>query len=247
MLISRQQITARGVAQQSGLDIFSSVINYTGEYVNWGDFYAYESQLNSDTKYDTIATNPQTDALINNPPSVISRWYRYSSADTGLSPYVSTNAPAINSRGVVSFFGRKIGDKTSYSGMYQKLQGLTVGKKYEISIQSSISADSADMYIETYSPDGVSFIATSSYSFSFPSTNNTTGIQKTTFIAKTTNDIVLIYANATVETENNITVNITNISIKEEQEYLVPVYAEDMWGNAHNVLRLNAGNTISDV
>ena len=39
MKISSQQITARGVAQQSGLETFSSIIDYTGEYVNFGDAF----------------------------------------------------------------------------------------------------------------------------------------------------------------------------------------------------------------
>ena len=39
---------------------------------------------------------------------------------------------------------------------------------------------------------------------------------------------------------------ISNISIQEKQEYLTPVYATDMWGNAHKVLRVAADQTISD-
>ena len=37
----------------------------------------------------------------------------------------------------------------------------------------------------------------------------------------------------------------TNISIQEKQEYLIPVYATDMWGNAHKVLRVAADQIIS--
>ena len=35
---------------------------------------------------------------------------------------------------------------------------------------------------------------------------------------------------------------ITNISIKEKQDYLTPIYAEDRWGNSHKVLRRNLDN-----
>ncbi len=33
--ISNKQITDRGIAQQSGLEVFSSITNYTGEYINY--------------------------------------------------------------------------------------------------------------------------------------------------------------------------------------------------------------------
>ena len=39
---------------------------------------------------------------------------------------------------------------------------------------------------------------------------------------------------------------ISKFSIKEKQEYLTPVYATDMWGNAHKVLRVAADQIISD-
>ena len=41
-------------------------------------------------------------------------------------------------------------------------------------------------------------------------------------------------------------VGATSISIKEKQEYLVPVYATDKWGNDHKVLRRNSGNILSN-
>ena len=130
--------------------------------------------------------------------------------------------------------------------MYQKLSGLTVGKEYEITIRTAISNDSGIIYVKTYSPSGDSFIENSSSSISFLVSSRGIGIQKSTFTAVTGNDIILLYFNSTVETENNVKVYITDISIKEEQEYLVPIYAQDIFGNDHKVLRLNAGNTISE-
>ena len=38
--------------------------------------------------------------------------------------------------------------------------------------------------------------------------------------------------------------SIPRIYIKEKQEYLTPIYAEDTWGNAHKVLRRDLGNPI---
>ena len=136
------------------------------------------------------------EALQKSPPSVSNQWYRYHTADA--SSFTDTTAPTISS-GIVAFNGRKVGATLSYSGMYQKLSGLTVGKEYEISVQT----------------------------------------------AKTVSDVILIYINATVETENNISVYITGVSIKEQQSYLVPVYGTDIFGNAHNILRRQGDQTVA--
>lgn len=246
---NRQQTTPRGIAQQSGLDTFSSIINYTGEFVNWGYFFAYGSQLNSDTDYVSLDSEPQFESLQKSPPSVSNQWYRYHTAEG--SSFTDTTAPTISS-GIVAFNGRRVGDTLSYSGMYQKLSGLTVGKEYEISVQTAISASSAKMYIQTYSPTGVgsnaagyNFNLDSSHSFTFPKSSSSTGIEKTTFTAKTVSDVILIYINATVATENNISVYITGVSIKEQQSYLVPVYGTDIFGNAHNILRRQGDQTVA--
>ena len=53
MKISRQQITARGISQQSGLDTLSSIINYTGEFINFGNAFSYINTLSSATDYAT--------------------------------------------------------------------------------------------------------------------------------------------------------------------------------------------------
>ena len=45
MKISSQQITSRGIAQQSGLEVFNTVTTFNGEYINWGNALAYGSQL----------------------------------------------------------------------------------------------------------------------------------------------------------------------------------------------------------
>lgn len=244
---NNKQISSRGIANLSGLDVFSSIINYTGEFINWGNFLAYGNALNSDTNYATTAANPQTDALINSPPSIVNKWYRYRSSSESGSPYTDTDAPDTDGRGVVTFYGDQVGTAISYSGIYQKLEGLTVGKKYEISVQTGVSANNSKMFIQTYTPSALTFELTSSFSFNFPRTGSTLGIQKTTFEAKTRNDIVVIYVNTIEANASTVTALLTSVSIKEEQEYLVQLYANDIFGNSHKVLRLNEGNTISDV
>jgi len=238
MRISRQQITARGIAQQSGLDTLSSIINYTGEYVNFGNAFPYGGQLGSDTDYATTTATPHIRTLVGSPPSIINQWYRYYSSGA-----LYTNAgSASSSAGFFRLGAITTGGLPSYCGMYQKLL-LTTGKEYKISIQTTTSLDIGTLYINTYTPSEGSYILTSTKSKALPNTSGTLGLAESTFTAQSGNDIVLIYATTTETTTDALL--ISNISIQEKQEYLIPVYATDMWGNAHKVLRVAADQTIS--
>jgi hypothetical protein len=238
-MTDRKEISSRGIAQQSGLDVFSSITTYNGEYLNWGDASAYISQLDSDTDYATTATDPHTDALINSPANDIGRWYRY---HTSGSLYTEVLAPT-SSSGFFLFSGRKKDGLQSYSGMYQKLS-LISGNEYQVEIQTAISADSGSIYVNTYRPNGDDFTQTSINRIDYPVSNTSTNIITSTFTAETANDIIQIYF--TTDYIHSISVSVTSISIKEKQEYLVPVYATDKWGNDHKVLRRNSGNILSN-
>ena len=239
MKISSQQITARGIAQQSGLDTLSSIINYTGEYVNFGDAFAYGTSLGSDTNYATETATPHIGALDGNPPNVINQWYRYYSDGV-----LYTNAgSATSSSGLFILQAIMTGGLPSYCGMYQKLL-LTTGKEYKASIQTtSDSTNIGTLYINTYTPSSGSYILNTSTSKTLPNTGGNLGLIESTFTAQSSNDIILIYA-TTAETSTTA-ITISNISIQEKQEYLTPVYATDMWGNAHKVLRIAADQIIS--
>ena len=240
MKISSQQITARGVAQQSGLETFSSIIDYTGEYVNFGDASAYRTSLGSDTDYATETATPHIGALDGSPPNVINQWYRYFSDGV-----LYTNAgSATSNSGLFILKAITTGGLPSYCGMYQKLL-LTTGKEYKARIQTtSDSTNIGTLYINTYTPSSGSYILNTSTSKTLPNTSGTLGLIESTFTAQSSNDIILIYATTTETSTTALT--ISNISIQEKQEYLTPVYATDMWGNAHKVLRVAADQTISD-
>ena len=238
-MTDRKEISSRGIAQQSGLDVFSSITTYNGEYLNWGDASAYISQLGSDTDYATTAADPHTDALINSPASNIGRWYRY---HTSGSPYTSISAPT-SSSGAFVFYGQKTGGLPSYSGMYQKLN-LISGNQYEISIQGAIGASAGTLYVNTYKPYDDTYQLTSTSSITYPLTNTSIALSTTTFTSETANDIIVLYFTTT--STSAVVVPVASISIKEKQEYLVPVYATDMFGNDHKVLRRNSDNIISN-
>lgn len=232
---NRRSITGRGIARASGLDVLTSFYNYTGEYINFGNAFAYASQLNSDTDHATTSATPITDSLINSPASVKNRWYRF---HTSGSPYVAVSAP-LSTGGYFIFTGQKTGSAVSLSGMYQRLSGLIPNNDYQVSVQNAISSGSGTLFIQTYvnttGVNAVNYRLASSNSIAFPITNNSTGISKTTFTAQSPSDIIVIYF-TTTETSST-TVAVTDISIEEKQEYLIPIYANDFNGNAHKVLR----------
>ena len=242
---NNQQITSGGIPQQSGLETFSSIINYTGEFLNWGDAFSYGSQLESDTDYASTGAIADTDALRNSPATVLNKWYRY---HTNGSTFHNATAP-ISVGGKFIFNGRQVESLPSYTGMYQKLS-LIPSKDYQVSIQSTINENAGTIYVKTYSPNGDDFTENSSSSIAFPISSSSNGLYVFEFNAVTANDIIVIslttLGTAPVIEDVDVNISIVSISIKEKQEYLLPLYAQDIYGNAHKVLRLNAGNTISD-
>ena len=132
--------------------------------------------------------------------------------------------------------------------MYQKMP-LVVGLEYKIDILNTINSNIGTLYVETYFPrynessGEVSYKLNTSESVNYPVDSVTDCILTSTFTAKSPNDIIIIYFTTTAASSS---VDITNISIKEKREDLIPIYATDMWGNAHKVLRVAADQTISD-
>jgi hypothetical protein len=240
-MADKKQISSRGIAQQSGLDVFSSVTTYNGEYLNWN--YGNTGALTSTTDYATTAADPHTDALINSPASNIGRWYRY---HTSGAPYTAATAPT---SGLLffSFNGQKTGGLPSYSGMYQKLS-LVAGNTYQITVRKSNSTSVGSINVKVYTPNqvsgvnGYSELISGSYSSAVSYTS--TSLFTAEFTAQTANDILLIYF--TTDETSSVTVSTQAISIKEKQEYLVPIYATDNFGNNHKVLRRTTDEVTSD-
>lgn len=236
-MLNNQQITNGGIPQQSGLDIFSSIINYTGEFLGLGQ-PLMTSNIDEAEDYGTTDADPQLDAVTNNYPSTKNIWYKYHTTGT---PYTNIQAPTI-SGSFAHFKGHKSGgDAYSFCGIYQQLSGLTVGKTYEIDITNPYQLIEGTLTVKTYRREGDNIFESSSHSFTMPYTN---GNMCTHFTATTQNDVILI--DYTTESTSAVIQHIYAMRVSELQEYLVPIYAQDIFGNDHKVLRLNAGNTISE-
>ena len=236
MVTNRVQITSRGIAQQSGLEVFVSSITYGGEFLSLGQPLVI-SNINAADDHATTATDPQLDAIESLPPETANIWYKYHTS--GL-PYIVVAAPLIVGS-YAEFYGQEVDTLPSYGGIYQKLSGLTIGKEYYVTVVIPSSTIQGTFTIKTYQDTGASVRETSSTSFSMPYAS---GNMTTTFTAISENDIILF--DFTTESTSAVIQKIYSISIEEKQEFLVPLYAEDMWGNNHQVLRRNLGNTLSD-
>ena len=234
--MNNQEISSRGISRQSGLDIFSSIINYTGEFLGLGQ-PLLTSNIDTAVDYATTNADPQLDAVSKSYPSTKNIWYKYHT--TG-SPYTNIQAPSI-SGSFAHFKGHKAGGNPSFCGIYQQLSGLTVGKIYEIDITNPYQLIEGTITVKTFRKEGDTIFESSSHSFTMPYVN---GNMCTHFTATTENDIILI--DYTTESTSAVIQHIYSMRISELQEYLVPTYAQDIYGNDHKILRRNLGNTISD-
>ncbi len=242
-MINKNEITSRGIANQKGLEVFRTAISYSGEFINWGNALAYGTQLGSDvsTVVSGDVGDAQVQALILGAPSNSGQWLRFQTT-TGTNHYVGT--PPTSGSGFFTLNAASSGAKLSYAGMYQKMSLIT-GTEYEIQITNTIDTDSAALNVTTYYPmydvslSNVSYKINSTAVVDYPLSSTSTCILTSTFTAKTPNDIIMIYLTTT---SASAAVNITNISVKEKLESLIPVYSEDAHGNAEKVLRRNISN-----
>ena len=234
--MNNQEISSRGISRQSGLDIFSSIINYTGEFLGLGQ-PLMTSNIDEAVDYGTAEPNPQLVSVAKSYPSTKNIWYKYHT--TG-SPYTNIQAPSI-SGSFAHFKGHKAGGNPSFCGIYQQLSGLTVGKIYEIDITNPYQLIEGTITVKTFRKEGDTVFESSSNSFTMPYIN---GNMSTHFTATTENDVILI--DYTTESTSSVIQHIYSMRISELQEYLVPTYAQDIYGNDHKILRRNLGNTISD-
>tara|TARA_R100001443_G_scaffold38135_2_gene51665 strand:+ start:8421 stop:9182 length:762 start_codon:yes stop_codon:yes gene_type:complete len=233
---NKKQISNSGLPLISGLEVLSGIITYDGEYVNFGNALAYKTQLSSDTDHATTAADPHVDALVNSPASTVGRWYRYHT--TASADYTAGAAPD-SADGYFSFTGKMSGGDPSYSGMYQKLS-LIKGNQYQIEIQNVIDGDTGTLHITVYKPIGSSYVVYHSDSTSFPVTNTSTGLKTSTFTAESPDSILVLYFTTTAG--STTVVSISNISIKEKKEYLIPIHGVDTRGDSHKILKRNQLN-----
>ena len=234
---NNNQITGGGIAQLSGLEVFASNTVYGDEVVGFGN-PLFSSNIDSATDVGT----EEADAPLNAVQTTFTAgftsniWYKYHTSGT---VYTAIDAPDISGN-YARFKGHKDGGTVSFAGIYQKLSGLIIGEEYFITIVVPHGTLAGTIRVKRYQAASGSVVDSGdSISFTMP---YATSILTGSFIASTASDIILI--DYTTETASEIAQFIYSISIKSKEEYLVPVYAEDVYGNAHKILRRNTGNPV---
>jgi len=162
--------------------------------------------LSSATLYNTTASYPAQDAIINSAPASLGNWYRYTT--TG-GAWGNVPAPVVTSNKLILSYNATVG----HTGVYQKLSGLIVGAQYQVIINiDTYAGGAADLLtLEFYSGNVIQ------YNQSFGSNVSTISVSYT---ANSTNDTFLIDYESTVGT-----LTIGSISITEDPRSATLVYS----------------------
>jgi hypothetical protein len=173
--------------------------NYDGQYnvisgnptnvvVNGIDF----TGLNSTPSYDSSASNPSQDTIINAQPTIPNSWYRFRST-TPTAP----DLPTVSSGRIVFYIPpAAIG---SVTGVYQRLGNLVVGQQYEVNLTMGAGSEGIIVF-QVY--DGTTFVSSALTAVGTPTITHT-------FTATAPDNIVMVYYYTTVED----VVNIEEISV----------------------------------
>ena len=240
----QQQISPQGTPNRKGLEIYKNDTIFSGEHVNWGNALALQDKLAtfSDITVSGDSVIPIDDALRDTSVTHTTNvWVRFHTA-TGSQNFLAS-APTSGS-GYFNFFAASNSGLASYAGIFQKLS-TTVGTEYEIEVTNTLDNQSSVLYIETHFPrfdlssGEVGYKLNSQETITYPNSTTSQCIRSSTFTAKTPNDYLVIYLTIFPATLTSTTAEakITNISIKEKTDILVPIYSEDRLGNAEKVLR----------
>tara|TARA_R100000664_G_scaffold30451_1_gene43019 strand:- start:5623 stop:6327 length:705 start_codon:yes stop_codon:yes gene_type:complete len=229
----RRQISQRGLPNQSGLEIFSSIITFGGEFLSWAKVFS-SATLSGATSYETSTSDPTLYAVNNSRPTTPETWYLYFT--TGLSAPSVPSVTDENARNSIQLTGNDSGN----IGLYQQLSGLTVGTTYKFSVFFHKGSASGTITLEQFA-----YAGESDYSRILISETTVPAYECVLeFTAYSSNDVILI----DFQCASGVTgaVDITQMSIKEKEEYLVPVVMTDSTGTAHNVLQRNLQDNLSD-
>jgi hypothetical protein len=133
--------------------------------------------FNNTTLHNTTSTHPSEDAILNEHPSILGNWYRFTT--TG-GDYGAVTAP-VYALGAVQFSHNAV--TAGQTGIYQKLSQLVVGAIYDVKI-SIVTPQAELLTFEMW--DGTVNVHQAPLSAN-------TYIITTTFTAQSSNDIFLLY------------------------------------------------------
>tara|TARA_R110000744_G_scaffold150326_1_gene263494 strand:- start:82 stop:783 length:702 start_codon:yes stop_codon:yes gene_type:complete len=224
-----EQINSRGQALEEGLDVFISVPFLSNEYLSFNDSFIAStlSTTNIITSTSAYATEAVSSAGL--PSYSNSNWYRFSSNSEAI-PSSLDNAitlPVIASGGVGSILG-----------VFQELKQLVKGNEYTITINfhnftGSGTLGVSRLYNSIQPP--YSLVQSSVSEYILP-----TGSVTLDFKAYGTSDILFIEFTSIL----NISASISSISVKEKNNYLMPVVTNLIGSGIAKVLKRKYNTSI---
>lgn len=225
-----EQINSRGQALEEGLDVFISVPILSNEYLSFND--SITTSTLSTTNIITSTSSYATEAVssVGLPNYSNSNWYRFSSVSETIPTSIDNTItlPVSVSGGV-----------GSTSGIFQELKQLIKGQEYTITINFHNSNDVgtlgiSTLYNSTIQPYPLTQSSITTYTLPLSSID-------LDFKAYSTADILFIDFTSDVNTNS---ASISSISVKQKNNYLIPVVTEFIGLGMSKVLRRKYNTSI---
>lgn len=206
-----RQINDNGIPLVSGLDVLISVPILSNEYLSFNN--SFTTSTLSTTNIVTSTSSYATEAVssVGLPNYSNSNWYRFSNSEAVASSIDNTiTLPAAVSRGV-----------SSISGIFQELKQLIKEQEYTITINFHNSNDVgtlgiSTLYNSTIQPYPLTQSSITTYTLPLSSID-------IDFKAYSTADILFIDFTSVV---NGNSASISSVSVKEKNNYLIPLLTE---------------------
>ena len=243
-----RQINDNGMPLVSGLDVFISVPLFTNERLSYGKGFTSGTILSATMKststadYATQAVSSAGLPLYKN-----SNWFLYGSNGTVYPPITVGREPQSVDNKVI-IHATVVGVNSSHSGIFQELRRLNIGTEYRLTIDLTYSVAVGTLsvsrlynvaYYEASTSSNAKVLVQSDVNtFELP---NADGQITLDFIAETPSDILFIDYSSTVDGN---TVEISGMSVKQKDDYRVPVILESPLTGISNILARQYNDSI---
>lgn len=222
-----QQISDNGLAMLDGQDVFISVPLFTNERLSYGKGFTSGTVLTSAMKSTTTA-DFATEAVSGSalPAFKNSNWFSFGTSGAVYPPAgVGRKPESVDNKVIIH--ATVVGASSSHSGIFQELRRLNVGSEYRLTIDLTYSVSVGTLSVSRlynvggYDPTtGVAakaVVQSDVTAFELP---NEDGQITLDFKAETPSDIIFIDYTSTVDGN---TVEISGMSVKQKDDYKVPV------------------------
>ena len=223
-----RQIDDNGIPLVSGLDVLISVPILSNEYLSFNNSFTTSTLSTANIVTSTSSYATEAVSSVGLPNYSNSNWYRFSNSGAVASSIDNTiTLPVLVSR-----------DVSSISGIFQEMKQLIIGQEYSVNINFHNSSNVGSLgvsrlYNSTIQP--YSLIQSDIITYTLPLSSITLD-----FKAYSSADILFIDFTSDV---NNSLASISSISVKEKNNYLIPLLTELDSGTA-KVLRRKYNSSI---